>query len=96
LLYSTKREAEAEPLIRRALAIDEASYGPDHPKVARDLNNLAALLYETNRKDGAKALFRRALVAAMGPTNDEAVANLDEFGRPFGISLSNLIAKNAG
>ena len=27
--------------MRRALAIDEESYGPDHPNVASDLNNLA-------------------------------------------------------
>ena len=26
------RFGEAEPLNRRALAIDEANYGPDHPK----------------------------------------------------------------
>ena len=26
--------------MRRALAIDEASYGKDHPAVARELNNL--------------------------------------------------------
>ncbi len=31
----------AEPLYRRALAIDEASLGPAHPDVANDLNNLA-------------------------------------------------------
>ena len=28
--------------MRRALAIDEASYGPDHPNVAIRLNNLAS------------------------------------------------------
>jgi hypothetical protein len=50
--------AEAEPLIRRALAIDEASYGPDHPDVARDLNNLAELLHDTDRE--AEPLFRRS------------------------------------
>jgi hypothetical protein len=38
------RLAEAEPLFRRALAIDEKSFGPDHPEVAMDLNNLAGLL----------------------------------------------------
>ena len=27
--------------MRRALAIDEKAYGPDHPDVAIDLNNLA-------------------------------------------------------
>ena len=34
LLQATNRLGEAEPLMRRALAIDEASYGPDHPNVA--------------------------------------------------------------
>jgi len=30
--------------IGAALAIDEQSFGPDHPNVGTDLNNLAALL----------------------------------------------------
>ncbi len=47
LLQDTNRLAEAEPLMRRALAIDETSYGPDHPNVAIRLNNLATLLYRT-------------------------------------------------
>ena len=34
LLQATNRLAEAEPLMRRALAIDEKSFGPDHPDVA--------------------------------------------------------------
>ena len=44
LLRATNRLAEAEPLYRRALAIDEASGGADHPNVATTLNNLAVLL----------------------------------------------------
>jgi Tetratricopeptide repeat len=43
------------------LAIGEASYGHDHPNVARDLNNLAGLLLATNRRKEAKPLLRRAL-----------------------------------
>lgn len=35
--------------MKRPLAIDEHIFGPDHPKVARDLNNLADLLKATNR-----------------------------------------------
>ena len=35
LLQATNRLEEAEPLMRRALAIDEKSYGPEHPNVAR-------------------------------------------------------------
>jgi len=61
LLLATNRLAEAEPLTRRALAIDEASYGADHPNVARDLNNLAQLLQATNRLAEAEPLMRRAL-----------------------------------
>ncbi len=58
---ATNRLAEAEPLIRRALAIDEQSYGAEHPDVARDLNNLALLLKATNRLAEAEPLMRRAL-----------------------------------
>ncbi len=61
LLRETNPPGEAEPLIRRALRIDEARYGPDHPEVATDLNNLAALLQGTNRLAEAEPLYRRAL-----------------------------------
>jgi tetratricopeptide (TPR) repeat protein len=55
LLFKTKaRHVEAEPLYRRALAIDEASLGPEHP-------NLAALLRATNRLAEAEPMYRRAL-----------------------------------
>ena len=47
--------------MRRALAIDEKSFGPEHPNVATDLNNLAQLLQDTNRLAEAEPLMRRAL-----------------------------------
>ena len=47
--------------MRRALAIDEASYGPDHPKVAKGLSNLARLLKDTKRLTEAGELVQRAL-----------------------------------
>src|SRR4029453_14583851 len=47
--------------IARCLAIDEQSYGPDHPKVAKGLSNLARLLKDTNRLGEAEALVSRAL-----------------------------------
>jgi hypothetical protein len=62
LLQDTNRLAEAEPMYRRALAIDEASFGKDHPDVARDLNNLARLLQATNRIVEAEPLMRRHVV----------------------------------
>ncbi len=52
---------EAEPLMKQALAIDEARLGKDHPKVAIRLNNLALLYQATNRLAKAEPLFKRAL-----------------------------------
>jgi len=40
----------------QALAIDEASFGPDYPNVAIRLNNLAVLLEATNRLSNAEPL----------------------------------------
>jgi len=62
LLLTKASYGEAEPLMQRALAIDEASYGPDHPNVARDLNNLAQLLQATNRLEEAEPLMQLHLV----------------------------------
>ena len=53
--------ADAEPLMRRALAIDEKSFGLEHPNVIRDLHNLAWLLKETNRLDEAEPLMVRVV-----------------------------------
>ena len=61
LLQATNRLAEAESLIRRALDIDEQTYGAKHPQVATALNNLAQLLKATNRLMEAEPLMRRAL-----------------------------------
>jgi len=49
---------EAEALARRALSIDEKSYGPEHPKVAIRLNNLAQLLQATNRLTEAEPFYK--------------------------------------
>ena len=61
LLRDTNRIEEAEPLLRRALKIDEATLGDQHPTVAKNLNNLAILLRDTNRVEEAEPLLRRAL-----------------------------------
>jgi len=60
LLYDTNRLKEVEPLIKRALAIEEAALGPDHPEVAKNLNNLAQLLQATNRLKEAEPLMKSA------------------------------------
>jgi len=49
---------------RRVRDDDAASYGPDHARVATDLNNLGILLQTTNRLAEAEPLMRRALSIA--------------------------------
>ena len=66
--------------MRRALAIDERSYGPDHPNVAIRLNNLAELLQATNRMAEAEPLYRRALAIAersYGPDHPDVATDLN-------------------
>ena len=71
--------AEAEPLMRRAVAVAEAADGPDQPLVAFHLNTLAVLLRNTNRLAEAEPLFRRALAiheASSGPDSPEGAVPL--------------------
>ena len=46
LLQAQGKYAEAEPLFRRAIEIDEKTLGKDHPDVATRYNNLAFLLQD--------------------------------------------------
>ena len=74
--------AGAEPLLERALAIDEKALGTDHPEVAATLNNLASLLQAKGDYAGAEALYRRALAI------DEKALGTDH---PYvGNALNNL------
>jgi tetratricopeptide (TPR) repeat protein len=80
LLRAKELNHEAEPLLRRALAIDEASYGLEHPRVATDLNNLATLLQATDRVGEAEPLMRRALdidEASYGPDHRDVAIDLN-------------------
>jgi tetratricopeptide (TPR) repeat protein len=61
---------QAKDLFQRALAIDEAAYGPDHPNVGIDRNNLGSVLQALGDLQGAKTQYERALAideAAYGP-----------------------------
>jgi tetratricopeptide (TPR) repeat protein len=81
LLHNTKAQHQtAEPLMRRALAINEAAF--DQANVAICLNNLAQLLQATNRLAAAEPLLRRALA------NNEASLGLDHAN--VATSLNNL------
>jgi tetratricopeptide (TPR) repeat protein len=51
----------ARGAFERALAIDEAAFGPDHPAVAIDVNNLGDVLKDLGDLAGARGAFGRAL-----------------------------------
>ncbi len=83
-LRAAGQHAEAEPLVRRALALDEQSLGPDDPNVARDLHNLAHLLEATNRMTEAEPLMRRALAIderSFGPEHPDVARDLHNLAR---------------
>ncbi len=76
--------ADAESLMRRALAIDKQSYGTNHPKIAIHLNNLAQLLQATNQLSEAELLLRRALSIneeSYGPDHHRVAINLNNLGQ---------------
>ncbi len=84
LLHCKAQSVDAEPLERRALAIDEQSYSEGHPRVATYLSNLAQLLKATNRLAEAEPLMRRALAIDEQPHGKEHPE--------VAIRLSNLAA----
>jgi tetratricopeptide (TPR) repeat protein len=74
------RPNDARPLHERALAIDEAAYGPDHPDVAAALSHLAQALSDLGHPDQAQPLYERALAideAAYGPDHPDVAIRLN-------------------
>lgn len=69
-LTQTRNAAEAEDLLRRALALAEEKLGADHPSTAACLNNLGDFLSQNGRLDEATDVLGRAVAAeerAHGP-----------------------------
>ncbi len=60
-LYDAQgRYAQAEPLLQRALAIWEKTLGLEHPTVAQNLENYAALLRKLDRTAESEMMEVRA------------------------------------
>lgn len=75
-LMAEIRFEEAEPLLRQSLAFFERACGPNHPRVAEALCDLAKVLQDC---DEAEALYRRSLAiaeAAFGPDHPNVVIPL--------------------
>jgi CHAT domain-containing protein/Tfp pilus assembly protein PilF len=74
------RDAEAEPLYKRALAVMEKTAGLDSADITPELNNLAALYERQLRYDEAEPLFKRALVIrekALGASHPDVGQSLN-------------------
>ena len=60
LHYDRGTYVKAEELLRRALAIEEKTYGADHPELISTLENYAAVLRELRRYSEADEMNARA------------------------------------
>lgn len=59
--YFTKRDAQREPMLRRALIIKKRALGAEHVEVGRTLHLLGALYADMGRYDEAELYFKQAL-----------------------------------
>ncbi|MGH9836799.1 MAG: tetratricopeptide repeat protein, partial [Blastocatellia bacterium] len=72
----------------RALRIDEAAFGSDHPSVASDVNNLGLVLKALGKLDEARQCCERALriyTAFLGDDHPNTMTtrdNLKSLGQP--------------
>jgi tetratricopeptide (TPR) repeat protein len=75
-----RQYAKAEPLYERSLAIREKALGPEHPTVAKSLNNLAALYDSQGQYGKAEPLYQRSLGVsekALGPEHPDVATSLN-------------------
>jgi len=59
-LYRQGRYDRAIVVAKKALQVAEQAVGPDHPSVAKSLENMAGLYRATGREKAAKELEKRA------------------------------------
>jgi tetratricopeptide (TPR) repeat protein/CHAT domain-containing protein len=79
-LYGQGKYTEAIPVAQEALRVAEATLGPEHPDVARSLNNLARLYDAQGKYAEAEPLFQQALrilEKALGPDHPYVAALLN-------------------
>jgi len=83
ILDGLQRYDESEAIYRRALAIFEQTFGPEHYEVASNLHNLAAVLCARGDLDQAEKLYWRALAIKeklLGADSPDAALTLNNLG----------------
>jgi len=79
-LFEQKRYPDALSVSEEALEVAEDTFGPDHPKVAISLNNIAELHIINGTYDAIEPLYKRALEInekALGPDNPDVAISLN-------------------
>jgi tetratricopeptide (TPR) repeat protein len=82
-MHSLGDHRKAIEYYERALAIDEAVFGPEHPDVAVDLNNLGSAIKALGDHRKAIEYFERALAideAVFGPEHPDVAVDLNNLG----------------
>jgi CHAT domain-containing protein/Tfp pilus assembly protein PilF len=78
--FQQGKYTEAIPLAQESVQVAEATFGPEHPNVARSLNNLAALYDDQGRYADAEPLYKHALAIrekALGPDHPRVATSLN-------------------
>ena len=79
-LHERTQYADAEPLLKRSLAIREQALGPLHPHVAASLSNLALLYRIRGKHADAEPLLQRSLAIreqSLGPLHPYVATSLN-------------------
>ena len=80
------RHAQAEPLLKRALAIQEKDFGSNHPVTALNLSPLANLYASQGHYAQAESFYKRALAtqeSALGPNHPKVATILENMARLY-------------
>ncbi|CAM9855258.1 unnamed protein product, partial [Ectocarpus sp. 13 AM-2016] len=74
------KHEKAKPLLERSVAINEATFGLEHPHVVASLNDLAAILEKQGKYAEAQPLYERSLAInekTHGPDHQDVATSLN-------------------
>jgi len=80
------RHAQAEQLAKRALTVDEMTFGAEHPHTASSLASLAWIEFDQGKYLEAERLYRRTLTIrekALGPNHPDVAQGLNNLAAIF-------------
>lgn len=84
ILFRQRELAQAEPVVKRVIAIYEARYGPDHPDVGVFTNNLGLLYHSQKKHFMAESEYQKALriqTKALGNSHPQTLNVIANYAR---------------